>query len=72
LGTTSIRTSNIGDAIRLPIRRAGFPWRPYVLRSYFETQMVIAESKGWVIRDYRQFFMGHSGDIEHVYTLNKR
>lgn len=67
-----IRTNNIGDAIRSPVRRAGFPWRPYVLRSYFDTQMMMAEAKGWVIRDYRQFFMGHSGDIEAVYTLNKR
>jgi hypothetical protein len=67
-----IRTTNIGDMVRKAIRKAGFPWRPYVLRSYFATQMMLAESKGKVIRDYRQFFMGHKGDIEAVYTLNKR
>ncbi len=67
-----IRTINIGDAVRKAIRKAGFPWRPYVLRSYFATQMMLAESKGKIIRDYRQFFMGHKGDIEAVYTLNKR
>lgn len=54
------------------MRKAGFQWRPYVLRSYFDTQMMLAESKGLVIRDYRSFFMGHKGDIEAVYTLNKR
>lgn len=62
----------IGDAARKAIRKAGFPWRPYVLRSYFATQMMLAESKGLIIRDYRSFFMGHKGDIEGVYTLNKR
>lgn len=67
-----ITTNNIGDGIRKAIRKAGFGWRPYVLRSYFATQMMLAESKGLVIRDYRAFFMGHKGDIEHTYTLNKR
>ena len=66
-----VRTVNIGDMIRLPIRSAGFPWRPYVLRSYFDTQLMLAESKGMVLRDYRQFWMGHKGDIENRYTTNK-
>ena len=67
-----IRTSNVGDAIRDCIRNAGFPWRPYVLRSYFDTQLMLAESKGLVLRDYRQFWMGHKGDIENRYTTNKQ
>jgi integrase len=58
-----IRSVNIGDMMRLAIRSAGFPWRPYVLRSYFDTQLMLAESKGLVLRDYRQFWMGHKGDI---------
>jgi integrase len=66
-----IRTTNISDAVRLAIRRAGFAWRPYVLRSYFATRMMRAESRGFLIRDYRVFFMGHVGDIEAVYTLHK-
>ena len=66
-----IRTVNIGDAIRKAIRKAGFPWRPYVLRAYFDTQLMIAENAGEVIRDYRQFWMGHKGDIEARYTTNK-
>lgn len=33
---------------------------------------MLAESKGFVLRDYRQFFMGHVGDIEHRYTVNKQ
>ena len=67
-----IRTSNVGDAIRGCIRKAGFSWRPYVLRSYFDTQLMLAESKGLVLRDYRQFWMGHKGDIENRYTTNKQ
>ena len=67
-----IRTSNIGDAIRDCVRKAGFPWRPYVLRSYFDTQLMLAESKGLVLRDYRGFWMGHKGDIENRYTTNKQ
>ena len=66
-----IRTVNIGDMMRLAIRSAGLPWRPYVLRCYFDTQLMLAESKGLVLRDYRQFWMGHKGDIENRYTTNK-
>ena len=66
-----IRTTNIGDKIRNGIRAAGFEWRPYVLRCYFDTQLLLAESKGLVTRDYRVFWMGHKGDIESRYTTNK-
>ncbi len=42
-----------------------------MLRSYFDTQLMFAESKGLVLRDYRTLWMGHKGDIEHTYTTNK-
>ena len=67
-----ITSVNIGDTIRSAMRRAGFRWRPYVLRSYFDTQLMLAESKGLVLRDYRTFWMGHKGDIENRYTTNKQ
>ena len=66
-----MRVTNIGDDVRHAIRAAGFRWRPYVLRRYFDTRMMGAEQEGKVIKDYRVFWMGHIGDIEHVYTLNK-
>jgi len=66
-----IRAGNIGDTIREAMRAAGVSWRPYVLRSYFDTQLMLAESKGLILRDYRQFWMGHKGDIENRYTTNK-
>ena len=67
-----VRAINIGDMIRKAIRKAGFKWRPYVLRSYFDTQLMLAESKRLVLRDYRGFWMGHKGDIENRYTTNKQ
>ena len=66
-----IRTINIGDLIRKPIRAAGFQWRPYVLRRYFDTRLMMAESDGLIIKDWRVFWMGHHGDMEAVYTVNK-
>lgn len=66
-----LRTVHVSDVIRTPIRRAGFKWRPYVLRRYFDTRLMVAEMDGLIIRDFRVFWMGHKGDIEHTYTLNK-
>ena len=66
-----IRTINIGDGIRTAIRGAGFRWRPYVLRAYFDTQLLVSESKGKVAHDYRVFWMGHKGSMEARYTTNK-
>jgi len=67
-----VTTKAISASIREVIRTAGFNWRPYILRVYFSGRLLFAESrtKG-LLRDYRVFFMGHKGDIEHVYTLNK-
>jgi len=53
------------------IRGAGFPWRPYVLRSYADTAFDISEAKGLISHPWRQFFMGHKGDIEARYSTNK-
>ncbi|GIU72426.1 MAG: hypothetical protein KatS3mg003_1905 [Candidatus Nitrosocaldaceae archaeon] len=62
-------TNSISDEVRKAVKP--YKFRPYVFRSYFDTQLLLAESKGRINRDFRQFFMGHSGDIEHVYTLHK-
>ena len=71
LAGAHIRTTNISDFIRKAIRDSGFTWRPYVLRRYFDTRLMMAESDGLIIKDYRTFWMGHNGDIEQTYTLNK-
>jgi hypothetical protein len=46
--------------------------RPYVLRAYLSTALDIAESKGLISHPWRQFIMGHKGDIEARYSTNKR
>jgi integrase len=66
-----VRSTLVGDLIRKRLRACGINARPYDLRSTFATQLMIAESKGVTIRDYRTFFMEHRGDIEHRYTTNR-
>ena len=64
-------TKTVTTEIRKAIRSAGFNWRPYIFRAYFDTQLLLAESKGKITHSYRQFFMGHKGDMEARYTVNK-
>ena len=66
-----LTTANVSRLIRDAIRLAGFSWRPYVLRHYFDTYMLMAEANGIIVEDYRTFWMGHKGNIEHQYTTNK-
>lgn len=67
-----IRTINIGDGVRKSIRAAGYRWRPYILRCFFDSQMLIAESKGKMTLAYREFMMGHVGsNMEARYTTHK-
>lgn len=68
--TRLITTRNVSRLIRESMRPR-FDWRPYVLRSYFDTQLLLAESHGRISHPYRVFFMGHKGDIEARYTTNK-
>ena len=42
-----------------------------MLRAFFDTQLLIAESRGKMAHDFRVFFMGHTGSIEAKYTTNK-
>ncbi len=67
-----LRTQLISRDIREAMISAGLKMRPYVLRSYFATALDIAESKGLISHPWRQFFMGHKGDIEARYSTNKR
>ena len=42
-----------------------------MLRAYYDTQLLVAESQGKIANDFRVFFMGHKGSIEARYTTNK-
>jgi hypothetical protein len=64
-------TKKISHLIRTAMRKAGVYKRPYVLRCYAETQLIIAESKGKISHPYLQFIAGHKGDIESRYSTNK-
>ncbi len=67
-----LRTTLVIRDIREAIEAAGLKMRPYVLRAYFSTALDIAESKGLISHPWRQFIMGHKGDIEARYSTNKR
>ena len=58
--------------LKKAILAAGFEWRPYIFRAYFATALDTAESKGLISHPWRQFFMGHKGDIEAKYSTNKK
>jgi hypothetical protein len=66
-----LRTTKVGNEIRTAMRVVDLPWRPYVFRSYFDTNLMLAESKGLVSHAYQQFWMGHKADIEATYTTRK-
>lgn len=68
----NLRTMLVTREIRDAIRSASLTMRPYILRAYFATALDIAESKGLISHPWRQFLMGHKGDIEAVYSTNKR
>ncbi|BAB59819.1 TVG0678044 [Thermoplasma volcanium GSS1] len=67
-----LRTALIAREIRKAIRNSNLSMRPYVLRVYFATALDIAESKGSISHPWRQYIMGHKGDIEATYSTNKR
>ena len=69
-----ITTRKVSQSMREAMRTIGLTQRPYIWRSYFDTfAMMRAEGKGiGVIHAYSQFWMGHAGDIERKYTLDKK
>jgi integrase len=69
-GKKHLSTPLIERAVR-KILRPRFDWRPYVFHRFFDTRLLIAESRGKVAHDFRVFWMGHKGSIEAVYTTNK-
>jgi len=66
-----LRTTLVTRDVKEAILKAGFTWRPYGLKAYCDTNMIVAESKGFISHPYLQFLMGHKGDIEARYSTNK-
>ncbi len=67
-----LATQLVSREIKKAIIKAGFKWRPYVLRAYFATNLDLAENKREISHPWRQFFMGHKGDIEATYSTRKK
>lgn len=70
-GKTFLTTRRISRDIKDTFRPR-FQYRPYVLRAFFDTQLLMAESRGKMVHDFRVFLMGHKGNMEARYTTNKR
>jgi hypothetical protein len=66
-----LTTDEISEELKRWLERAGIRFRPYILRVYCDTQLLIAEGKLGVLHRWIQFWMGHKGDIEAIYTTNK-
>jgi integrase len=62
---------DLRDAIRR-VRPGGQTFRPYCLRSYFSTQLLIAESKGLAIHDAREAMLGHDLGVSGRYNLSRK
>jgi hypothetical protein len=65
-------SAKVGCDIKQAILAAGFKWRPYVLRRYFRVNMMTAEHERLILTEWRQFWMGHAGNIESTYSVNKK
>ena len=49
----------------------GVKWRPYVLRSYCSTRLMIAEGAGKITRDLREAILGHDTGVSGRYNVGK-
>ncbi len=52
-----MRTTKLAWEVKLAIKKAGYSWRPYVLRAYCATAFDIAENRGLLSHPWRQIFM---------------
>ena len=73
-GVAFLSEKGVADEIRTALARTqpkGVRWRPYVLRSFASSQMMVAENAGLITRDAREFLLGHTADIGRRYNLGK-
>src|SRR3989454_3737609 len=72
-GGVFIPTRNGSDMIREPLRLAGVERMdrnaPYIWRDYFQAHAELAQG---LSLEYRDFFVGHKGEIEAVYSKHKQ
>ena len=73
--TPYLRTNAVTREIHEVMQKVvpdGVTWRPYVLRAYFSTRMLMAGSEGLIQKDTREFLMGHDLGVSGRYNLSKR
>lgn len=73
-GIEFLREKGLGDMVRLALakaRPAGVRWRPYALRGFASSQLMVAENAQLVTRDQREYLLGHATDIGRRYNLGK-
>ena len=66
-----LATAFILKDVRGSMRKAGLKFLPYALRVYWANSMEIAEAKAILSHNWREFWMGHTGDISARYSRNK-
>ena len=66
--THNLSRKGFSKKIKRTFIKAGFNGRAYILRSYFDT--ALANSR--MSEVYQQFLMGHSGNMEAIYVVNKK
>lgn len=67
-------TNNVEKEIREALVASvpeGVTWRPYVLRAYCSTRLMLAEGAGRMTRDLREAILGHDKGISGRYNLWK-
>jgi len=73
-GTVFLGEKAISGQLKRMLRKVapkGVRWRPYVLRSFASSQMMMAENAQLMSRDTREFLLGHVADIGRRYNLGK-
>ena len=50
----------------------GVRWRPYVLRAYCSTRLLMAEGAGKITHDLREAILGHDVGVAARYNVGKR
>ncbi|HEV2231320.1 MAG TPA: hypothetical protein VGS18_03975, partial [Thermoplasmata archaeon] len=58
--TSKVVTEEISSVLRASVPE-GVRWRPYVLRAYCSTRLLMAEGSGRITRDLREEILGHDG-----------
>jgi hypothetical protein len=69
--TVKAVTAEIRNAIRKVVP-AETAWRPYVLRAYASTQLLLSETRGLITRDMREAILGHDLGVSGRYNLSKK